>query len=190
MRKDLKNAFQRGSFFGMGLASVIIVSSALAITISGTINVFTSGEVLTAAKLNENFTSLKTAIESLSSPVDVTSNISGDCTSGKTNQVEKGSFNSSSPNFFPMIGSGTIKSIKFMITSNFITGAGVVGVQIKKNGVNTGLVIPSITSTTTAGIISVPGTISYAAGDKITFVFLACSPSSSGSANGYFVYEY
>lgn len=64
MRDDLIKSLQRGSFFAIGAAAVLLVSSLVAVTVTGVINSFSSGETLTAAKLNENFNSLKTAIES------------------------------------------------------------------------------------------------------------------------------
>jgi len=54
-------SFLRGALFAAGLAT----TSLLAITISGTINTFVSGDILDSAKMNQNFASLKTAVESI-----------------------------------------------------------------------------------------------------------------------------
>ncbi len=56
-----RKAFLAGCGFALGLLSTVLV----AVTISGTITSFSSGEVVSAAKINENFQSLRGAIEGL-----------------------------------------------------------------------------------------------------------------------------
>jgi len=68
MKIEFKKYFQKGFFQGFGMTTAIMATAVLGVTITGVINTFAPGEILTSAKLNENFTSLKTAIESVKVP--------------------------------------------------------------------------------------------------------------------------
>ncbi|MCB1173613.1 MAG: hypothetical protein KDK39_08615 [Leptospiraceae bacterium] len=63
--QELPVWFSKGFSVGLGFTFAISITSLLAVTISGTINLFSSGDVVSASKINENFASLKTAIESI-----------------------------------------------------------------------------------------------------------------------------
>lgn len=73
LRQDLLRPFVRGLAFGAGL----LASGLLAVTISGTINSFSSGETISAATINENFASLKTAVEGIPTITESGSSSSG-----------------------------------------------------------------------------------------------------------------
>ena len=48
----------------LAISLAILTSALLGVTVSGTINSFTSGDLISASKINENFVSLRAAIES------------------------------------------------------------------------------------------------------------------------------
>lgn len=51
---------------GLGIGFLLAIGTALlAVTVTGTIHTFSSGDVVSASQINENFTSLKTAIETI-----------------------------------------------------------------------------------------------------------------------------
>lgn len=56
---ELKHSFLRGAFFALGL----LTTSALAITVSGTINTFTAGDLISAGQINANFSALRSSLE-------------------------------------------------------------------------------------------------------------------------------
>ncbi len=62
---QIRSAFVRGLAAGFGFSLALSVSALVAITVSGTVNSFAAGEVISAAELNENFTSLKNAVEGI-----------------------------------------------------------------------------------------------------------------------------
>ncbi len=67
MKKEFSQSFQKGIYHGLGILSVIVLSLGTLWSVTGligTYNSFSDGETLTAAKLNTNFTALKTAIAS------------------------------------------------------------------------------------------------------------------------------
>lgn len=59
--KSILRHFILGVSFGIGFLSIGI----LAVTISGTVNTFTTGQVIKASDINTNFASLKTALENI-----------------------------------------------------------------------------------------------------------------------------
>ena len=63
--KNLKGiaitSFLKGAFLAIGFG----ITSLLAVTITGTINTFTSGDILDSGKMNQNFTTLKTSLQSI-----------------------------------------------------------------------------------------------------------------------------
>ncbi|MCB1173614.1 MAG: hypothetical protein KDK39_08620 [Leptospiraceae bacterium] len=63
--QELPVWFSKGFFVGLGFAFAISITSLLAVTISGTINTFASGDVVSASKINENFSSLESAIKGI-----------------------------------------------------------------------------------------------------------------------------
>ena len=54
---------KRGFALGVGLTAGILATALVAVTVSGTVTVFEQGQVVSAAQINENFASLKAAIE-------------------------------------------------------------------------------------------------------------------------------
>lgn len=62
--KKYRNSLARGFFAGVGFVIALAMTSLAAITITGAINSFTSGDLISASNINENFSSLKSAIES------------------------------------------------------------------------------------------------------------------------------
>lgn len=63
MKSRIIEKFRGGFSTGVGIAAGIFTSGLLAVTVSGAWHAFASGEILTAQNLNENFNSLKTAVE-------------------------------------------------------------------------------------------------------------------------------
>jgi len=63
--EKFKNYFKKGFGIGSGIAAGLLATSIMAVTVTGVINSFNAGDSLDAAKINENFTSLRTAIESI-----------------------------------------------------------------------------------------------------------------------------
>ena len=59
----MRTLFLKGMVIGAGIFAGLAVTTLVAVTVTS----FTTGETLTAAKLNENFTALKASVESLSS---------------------------------------------------------------------------------------------------------------------------
>ncbi|HMY67804.1 MAG TPA: hypothetical protein PL163_14215, partial [Leptospiraceae bacterium] len=57
--------FRKGISIGIGIVLTLGVSAVLAVAVTGTMNTYTTGAVMDAASLNTNFTSLKSAIESI-----------------------------------------------------------------------------------------------------------------------------
>ncbi len=55
---------RKGFFAGIGFSFAIFFSGLMAVSVSGTIHSFSTGEVISASRINENFASLKTAVES------------------------------------------------------------------------------------------------------------------------------
>lgn len=64
---NLRERFSKSFIIGVGLALGLGFTAVIAVTVTGTVNSFTSGQQLESAKMNENFTSLKTAIEGITS---------------------------------------------------------------------------------------------------------------------------
>ena len=56
-------SFAKSILIGAGFAVGVFVTALTAVTISGTLNDFESGDLVSAARINENFASLRTAIE-------------------------------------------------------------------------------------------------------------------------------
>lgn len=65
MKEIFINLFTKSAGITMGVFFGLMGSSLLAVTITGVINTFSAGDELTAAKINENFTSLKDAIQGI-----------------------------------------------------------------------------------------------------------------------------
>ncbi|MDX1957820.1 MAG: hypothetical protein SFU98_04565 [Leptospiraceae bacterium] len=66
--KSIKhNPFYRGILFGLGIISILFTGALVAVAVTGTMNTFSSGQVLDATAMNTNFNSLKTAIEGIPS---------------------------------------------------------------------------------------------------------------------------
>ena len=61
MVKDIARGFRNGVGFALGLVSTAL----LAVTVGGAFHTFSSGEVLDASKINANFATLKSAVESI-----------------------------------------------------------------------------------------------------------------------------
>ncbi len=59
--------FKKGISIGLGIILTLVTSAVLAVAVTGTINTFSSGGVVDATQMNTNFTSLKTAIEGITS---------------------------------------------------------------------------------------------------------------------------
>ncbi|MDZ4726884.1 MAG: hypothetical protein SH817_12060 [Leptospira sp.] len=59
------SVFFKGFILGLGIVLGITSMTLFAVTVSGSINSFFSGQVVKASDINTNFTSLKTAIESI-----------------------------------------------------------------------------------------------------------------------------
>lgn len=81
-RGDYRKTLIRGILHGVGLSVGLALSGILAITISGTINTFSPGEVVSADSINTNFASLKAAINGLPDCTENTTILSD--TSGQT----------------------------------------------------------------------------------------------------------
>ncbi|HNF27617.1 MAG TPA: tail fiber domain-containing protein [Leptospiraceae bacterium] len=58
---------KKGISIGLGIVLTLTASAVLAVAVTGTINTFSSGNVVDASQINTNFTSLKTAIEGITS---------------------------------------------------------------------------------------------------------------------------
>ncbi|HMY69849.1 MAG TPA: tail fiber domain-containing protein [Leptospiraceae bacterium] len=61
------SAFKRGISHGLGIIFTLGASALLAVAVTGTVNTFVNGSVMEASQLNTNFSSLKTAIEGITS---------------------------------------------------------------------------------------------------------------------------
>lgn len=61
------SGLKRGISFGLGLISVLATSALIAVAVTGTINTFSSGNVVDASQINTNFASLKSAVEGITS---------------------------------------------------------------------------------------------------------------------------
>ena len=59
--------FKKGISIGLGIILTLATSAILAVAVTGTINTFSSGNVVDASQINTNFASLKTAIEGITS---------------------------------------------------------------------------------------------------------------------------
>ena len=66
-RGEVKAAFRRGVSFALGFLFTLGASAILAVAVTGTVNTFVNGSVMEASQLNTNFSSLKTAIEGITS---------------------------------------------------------------------------------------------------------------------------
>jgi hypothetical protein len=64
-RKRILSSFIKSFVSGAGLALGFLSMSVFAVTVSGTFNTFFTGQVVKATDVNTNFSSLKTAIESI-----------------------------------------------------------------------------------------------------------------------------
>ncbi|MEM7179573.1 MAG: phage tail protein [Spirochaetota bacterium] len=71
MKKTLVK-LKNGLIFGIGLGLGLFVSYLFAVTV-GTLNTFNSGSTVSSSQINDNFTTLKTAIETLNT--EVTNNL-------------------------------------------------------------------------------------------------------------------
>lgn len=65
MNELFKKYLMKYTGISAGISLGFLTSALLAVTISGTINTFATGDTLSSAKINENFASLKTAIEGI-----------------------------------------------------------------------------------------------------------------------------
>ena len=65
MKSEILKAIKGKLSRGMALAIALCASALVAATVSGTINTFSTGDTLSASLMNENFASLKSAIESI-----------------------------------------------------------------------------------------------------------------------------
>lgn len=65
MRKDLFTVFLKGAMAGVGFAAGLGATALLAVPLAGAIKQFNAGDTLTAADLNDSFTTLQTTIESI-----------------------------------------------------------------------------------------------------------------------------
>ncbi|MDX1957827.1 MAG: hypothetical protein SFU98_04600 [Leptospiraceae bacterium] len=66
--KSIKhNPFYRGILFGLGIIFILGTGALVAVALTGTMNTFSSGQVLDVTAMNTNFNSLKTAIEGIPS---------------------------------------------------------------------------------------------------------------------------
>lgn len=59
--------FKKGISFGLGIIFTLLTSAVLAVAVTGTMNSFSSGNIVDASQINTNFASLKTAIEGITS---------------------------------------------------------------------------------------------------------------------------
>ncbi|HMV41587.1 MAG TPA: tail fiber domain-containing protein [Leptospiraceae bacterium] len=66
-KQVIKESLFKGAFQGVGFLLAIGVTTVLAVAVTGTINTFSSGGVIKSADINTNFTTLKTAIEGITS---------------------------------------------------------------------------------------------------------------------------
>lgn len=57
--------FQKSFIVGFGLACGLFTSVVIAVTIQGSINTFSSGDLISASQINENFESLRSTLENL-----------------------------------------------------------------------------------------------------------------------------
>lgn len=65
MNSNKVGIFTRGILQGVGIMVGMGATTLLAVTVTGTINSFASGDTVSASLINENFTSLKTGIEAM-----------------------------------------------------------------------------------------------------------------------------
>ena len=192
IRSDLVHAFQRGSFFGAGIASVILVSSIFAVTVTGVINTFKSGDVLTSAALNENFTSLKTAIETLPPQMIATANFNSDCSMAK---IDEGGFlNGPSSggfgipyNVMAMPAAGTVTGIQVMIYNSTFALGDSTDIRLYKNGLDTGISMVYTASSPTPYTLSV--SIPFVKGDQF-HVVAGCGAGSTQNYSSKVILEY
>ncbi len=57
--------FKKGISFGLGIIFTLATSAILAVAVTGTINTFSSGNVVDAAQINTNFDTIKTAVQGI-----------------------------------------------------------------------------------------------------------------------------
>ena len=69
MKKTITEYFQKSFAIGVGLTAGIMATALMAATVSGVIHIFFPGQAVSSSQINENFASLKTAVESVDIPV-------------------------------------------------------------------------------------------------------------------------
>jgi hypothetical protein len=152
----------------------LFCSALFAFTVSGTVKTWTSGETLTATDLNTTVQSLKTAVESATQ----LGWSSGNATSGTGYSAFVGNGGTSATETiwqFPMPRDGIVKSSRVIPNTNSCTVTGTL--TLRKNGVDTGLVLSMPASSLAAQTSSV--TVSYAAGDVLTWKLVCTSGTIS-----------
>lgn len=69
-RHPYRASLARGFFQGLGIAAGLAAAGLSAYTLSGTINSFASGDLISADSVNTNFTALKTGVEDVGTRVE------------------------------------------------------------------------------------------------------------------------
>lgn len=175
---------------GVGLSSGFVASALLAVTISGTINTFSSGDQLDSAKINENFASLRTSLSNASSVQNTAFAVGGASASAcplSQTCFTYPYFQNSAPTSeisLPIPRSGTVQNIYTKCISNSLNST--INLIFRKNGVDTNL-SHSISAGSTASLSNTTGSLSITKGDEISIKF--SSSASSGQATCFLFYE-
>lgn len=156
MLKGLKQGF------GIFLA-LVVCSGLFAFVVSGPIKTWTAGETLTAADMNANTQSLKTAVES-ASQIGSTS-VFGNSSTTYSSLMTWSTQASETVVQYPVTRDGTIKNVRVLPYTNTCTVASTV--TFRKNATDTGIVI-SIPAGSTASVTTAT-TVSFVAGDLLSW---------------------
>lgn len=170
IKQIFTKSFKRGALFAAGL----ITTSLFAVTISGTINTFVSGDILDSAKMNQNFASLKAAVESIDPQyssaetlthkrwidgkqiyrkvIDVP-NLPNNSTINIAHGLTFGSFAGQVSSVVSLSGVGTESTNGTIIPLPFYHTSGTGGIQMTMNGTNLTLIATPNFSNYTAKVI-------------------------------------
>lgn len=173
MIRQFSRVFLQGLVFGFG----VLAAGLFAVTVSGTVSTFNSGDLISATSLNTNFASLKTAIENvpdhLAARVRQSSNqtIANNTTttlSWDTTDFDTGSFYSAgTPDRLTIPSDGI-----YRVTANVAWTHNTTGIRsayVKVNGGNDVLVDSCDPETNGATYINMTGIQKFNAGDYIQF---------------------
>lgn len=191
MKKIFLKTFVVTSAVFMGIMS----SYLLAISVSGTINTFSPGDQLDSAQLNENFQSLKSAIEKSS---DINTNylryndtINYTCTTtcylSAFSKGSNGSMNVINESNITVIAprSGEFKNLYGKCSGNL---SSTVVITFRKNGTDSGLVL-NVPAGTNGVVSNLTSSLLVNQGDEVSIKYTAAS-GSDGIATCMLSYEF